>query len=96
MKTIYKYPLTPAIKQHIPLPKDAEILTVQVQKGDICLWASVNTHNHIKERCIEIYGTGHEIPDDGMERKYISTFQLDGGSLIYHTFEYTGFVQLKF
>ena len=92
MKTIYKYQLKADKKQYVPLPKDSQILTVQVQKGDVCLWALVDTHNHVEERCIEIYGTGHPIDNDGMERKYISTFQLDGGSLIYHAFEYTGFV----
>lgn len=92
MKTIFKYQLGADEKQYVSLPKDSEILTVQAQKGNPCLWALVDTQNHFEERCIEIFGTGHEIPNDGMDRKYISTFQLDGGTFIYHAFEYTGFV----
>lgn len=40
------------------------------------------------ERSIEIFGAGHEIPVDmGIERKYISTFQMSDGNYVFHAFE---------
>jgi hypothetical protein len=95
MKTIFKYQLGFDEKQYVSLPKDAKILTVQVQKNNPCLWTLVDTENEIEKRRIEIYGAGHEIPNDGMERKYISTSQMYDGDFVFHVFEYTGFVNSK-
>jgi len=48
----------------------------------------VNPENEIEERVIEIFGTGHNLPFDmGIERKYISTYQLSGGNYVFHAFE---------
>jgi len=41
-KTIWKFTLDLVDEQQVSLPKDAEILSVQVQNGNICLWALVN------------------------------------------------------
>ena len=91
-KTIYKYPLAVSDFQEVLLPLGAEILTVQVQGENACMWALVNPDEHQKEgRNIEIFGTGHPIGYDmGIRRKYISTFQLQGSQLVFHAFEYTG------
>lgn len=90
-KTIYKYPLQVTDLQEVLLPIGAEILTIQVQNEIPCLWALVDP-DQIKEIVnIEIFGTGHPISYDiGVSRKYISTFQLNDGQLVFHTFEYTG------
>lgn len=48
-------------------------------------------NNEKEDRFIEIFGTGHPVGYDmGVDRKYISTYQLNGGSLVFHVFEYTG------
>ena len=87
-KTIYKYTLQTTDKQTVSLPKDAEILSIQTQFEEPQLWALVSLDNEIEERFIEIFGTGHEIHSDmGVERKYISTYQLSGGNYIFHAFE---------
>lgn len=84
---IWKYPLAITDLQSVMMPVGAEILTVQMQGSQLCLWAKVNTVAVPKARRIEIAGTGHPIPDVG--RRYISTVQQLGGSLIWHVFELT-------
>ena len=41
MRTIWKYELAMIGRQTVPMPADAEILSVQVQAGVPCLWALV-------------------------------------------------------
>jgi len=87
MKRIYKYPLELTDTQFVELPLGAEILTVQMQGDRLCLWAMVNTLPEAikKNRRIEIIGTGNPVPTGVL--KYISTFQMMGGGLIFHAFE---------
>lgn len=85
MQTIYKYPIEVTDNQHINIPRDGKILTVQVQGGQPCLWVLVDPDNDPEDRHIEVFGTGHPISDD--ERDYIGTFQMHGGALIFHVFE---------
>lgn len=85
--TIYKYPIAMTDEQTIPLPAGARILSAQVQRGQICLWASVDREEkRIEPRTFRIIGTGHPVPDLG-ELAYIATVQFDGGALIFHVFE---------
>lgn len=88
-KTIYKYNLKVMGRQTIELPIGAEILTIQSQYENPCLWALVDPENtDSKSRVIEMFGTGHPVGYDmGVSRKYISTFQLNGGQLVFHVFE---------
>ena len=39
----------------------------------------------VLRRYVEVYGTGHQI--ETMGREYVDTFQLMGGSLVFHVFE---------
>lgn len=89
MKTIYKYQLNTADIIDIEMPIDSEILTVQAQHGKPCIWAMVDDNGKFKTRRFEIYGTGHEIRplEEYKCRKYIGTYQLLGGGLIFHVFE---------
>ena len=87
-QSIWKFPMDVNDKVKISMPKGAEILTVQTQHETPCIWALVDTENGKEERYFEIFGTGHPIPNDmGVERKYINTFQLKGGALVFHLFE---------
>ena len=91
MQTIWKFELTTTDEQTIEIPLGAEFLTVQVQNNNPCIWALVDPSQPTEKRHIEIYGTGHRIHTDiGVERKYIGTYQLNGGSLVFHVFEYLG------
>ena len=87
MKKIYKYQLDLLDTQFVELSLGAEILTVQMQGNQLCLWAMVNTLPEAikKNRRIEIIGTGNPVPIDDL--KYISTFQMMDERLTYHVFE---------
>lgn len=87
MKTIWKFPLSITGQQQISMPEGAEILCVQVQRGQVCLWALVNPNFVKKPRTIEIFGTGHEVDD--APRTYIGTVQVHpmGSDLVWHVFE---------
>ena len=90
-KKIYKYDLDVTDVQHIQLPAGSEILTVQTQFDIPRLWALVDPNeSDTEERTIEMFGTGHDIHCDmGIDRKYIATFQIRAGNLVFHAFERT-------
>lgn len=85
MKTIWKYQLDVTTEQVVMMPKQAQILTVQIQDGTPCMWAVVSPGSPSEKRTFRIYGTGHPIADD--LGRYIGTFQLRGGLLVFHLFE---------
>lgn len=86
MKTIFKYALEVTDTQTVDLPADAVILTVQLQNGDPMLWALIDADTtQGQTRKIHIYGTGHPIRD--RLGRYLSTFQMQNGRLVFHVFE---------
>lgn len=91
MKRIFKYDLEIVDEQHLILPHEYEILTVQPQGEKLCLWAMVNSESSYKNITIRIHGTGHPIASEAFETlKYISTVQMYDGSLVLHCFELVG------
>ena len=70
---------------NIDLPKDAEILTIDMQFGSLQLWALVDPLKPLQKRIFRMAGTGHPIENENLD--YINTFQEMGGSLIWHIFE---------
>jgi hypothetical protein len=83
--TIWKFPLEVEPRQTIDLPRGAQVLTVQVQRGQPCLWALVDETREIVPRTIVTVPTGSETNLGLLE--YIETYQLDGGALVFHVFE---------
>lgn len=73
----------------IDMPKGAQILTIQMQHGNPCIWAVVDPLEKSVRRGIAIHGTGHNIntAKKYIAEGYIGTFQLDNGSLIFHAFD---------
>lgn len=72
----------------VEMPKGAQILTVQNQNDLVCIWALVNPGNAKELRYFEIYGTGHNIfTKNNTELRYINTYQLDEGTIVFHLFE---------
>ena len=85
-KTIWKFPLYVSDTVRVNMPKGAEILTVQRQGEQACLWAIVDATAEREERVFEIYGTGNGMVQDmGIQRKYIGTFQEP--PFVWHVFE---------
>jgi hypothetical protein len=83
-KSIWKFVLETTDTQQIEMPEGAEILTIQTQNEHPCIWALVDPAAPKRKVTFEILGTGHIIYDK--ERKYIGTYQLDNGSLVFHCF----------
>ena len=86
MTTIYKYTLEPG-RTKLQMPQGAQVLTVQMQNGTPCLWAKVDPTRPAELRIFDVYGTGHTMPDDP-RMVYVATFQMDGGALVWHAFEW--------
>lgn len=82
--TIWKFQLKTVAVQAVSMPPDAKILSVQDQYGIPCLWAVLDPDAQTVQRCIEIFGTGHEVPT--AERNYIGTVQ-DADGFVWHVFE---------
>lgn len=83
--TIWKYEIEATDRLTISIPKGAQFLSVQVQRQNICVWFLVNPKLPPEDRFFSIYGTGHVIPMQ--PGTYLGTFQLMGGSLVFHLFE---------
>lgn len=87
MKTIWKFPIKVTAEQKVKMPFDSKIIAVQVQHGEITLWAEVLEQSPPLDRTIEIFGTGHRM--SAAPRNYIGTVQTMGGSLVWHVYERT-------
>lgn len=85
MKTIHKFALELKDSQKILMPGSAAILALQVQHGEPCLWALVDTEQPLVTREFITRGTGH--PIDDLAHNYIGTYQLKGGDLVFHVLE---------
>lgn len=83
MKKIYKYTLELDNVQKVPLPKDAQILSAQLQHGCLTMWALVSPNNEPEDRTIQIFGTGHDVPV--LPLYFIDTVQ--EGNFVWHIFE---------
>lgn len=84
MKTIWKYGFDTLDSWTFTMPRGAVLLTVAAQFDAACLWALVDPEQPSVERKILIYGTGHSIERND---PYVGTYQLAGGSLIFHVFD---------
>lgn len=85
-QSIWKYTLGGKAIEEIEMPQGAQILCVQTQREDVCLWAVVDESAPMQKRIIEVFGTGHPMPRTE-SRVYIGTFQMNAGSLVFHVFE---------
>lgn len=90
MKTIWKFPLTVTDVQIVMMPPGAEILSVEIQGGIICLWALIDVKKETQLEVphqIEIVGTGNPMQqiDHWLSRKFIGTVQQ--GQFVWHIFE---------
>lgn len=84
--TVYKYPIPIDDDFALNLPKDARVLTVQTQKGEPFIWVLINPHATQTPRKFILAGIGHPIHRPDL-LKYIGSFQLPQGSLVFHLFE---------
>ena len=91
-KKLRKIVLANERHQVLRLPKDAELLTVQLMPSDpppgydICLWG-VGERGQIVERHIGIFEAGDKLPV--AQTTYIGTFQNPAQTKAFHVFELT-------
>ncbi len=85
MRTIWKFELEITDEQKISMPKNAKILSVQAQHDRPCVWAIVDDKEILEDRFFIIHGAGH--PCNGGFSKFIGTFQVHSGRLVFHLFE---------
>ena len=81
---VYKYALPIEDWATVEMPVGAEVLCVQVQNQQPYLWARVQPDSPTVPRCFRVAGTGHELGTD--VGRYIGSFQLHGGHLVFHVF----------
>ncbi len=85
MQRVYKYPIRIADVFSLELPRGAQLLDVQTQRGEPHLWALVDADAVLERRWFRLAGTGHDIPE--AVKSHAGSFQLQGGSLVFHVFE---------
>jgi hypothetical protein len=81
MKKIRKYELLQSTI--IMLPEGSEILYVQEQNNNICIWVLCDPNATLKERVFDVYMTGEDLPDNPGE--YIATVHIRRS--VVHVFE---------
>lgn len=88
MKTIWKFEIDFSNKK-VMMPVGCKILSTQIQSDIICIWAEVDTGEIQEEVIFEVFGTGHELPQNmGISREYVGTVQI--GPTVWHIYKYTG------
>ena len=86
MRKIFKYQLPIDDISEIEMPEGAEILCVQNQYEIACIWALVNSEAENIKRKFALVATGQAIPEN-LNCKYLDTFQVMDGKLVFHCFE---------
>jgi hypothetical protein len=69
----------------IEMPQSAEILSVQNQDENLCVWALVDPHGAKDVRCLRVAGTGHVVP--AQSAAFLGTVQFHFGRLVLHVFD---------
>ena len=85
MKSIWKFGFQITGRFRLAIPKGAQVLHVEAQHGQACLWALVDPAAETEEREFGIYGTGHPLPDN--LGRHVGTFLMDSGNMVWHVFE---------
>lgn len=70
----------------VDMPRGGKVLSVAAQRDRVQMWALVDPGAAKETRRFRLAGTGHALscPE---ELRFIGTFQMHGGSLVFHLFE---------
>lgn len=85
MNQVWKYNINPDDYTSLEIPKDANVLSVGEQFGNVCIWVMVDPSKNKETRKFRLAGTGHPINE--LYLSFVGTVQLDGGSMVFHLFE---------
>lgn len=86
MITVHKYPVQMQAEFTVELPRGAEFLSVHEQNGEPQMWFRVDTSRELAKQVFSIVGTGHPIAPELSSLPHLGTFQVAGGSLVFHLF----------
>lgn len=95
MMTVWKYPLSIEDRQTIDMPRGTRALSVQVQHGELTVWALVDDDQRENLAPVNflITGTGNPIQGLAFESwRFLSTVQLMQGQMVFHVFVQDGLV----
>lgn len=84
MNAIWKYTLD-KLDKRLDIPASAKILAVHEQRGEICLWATVDPGMDRESRRFLVIGTGHDMPEGQLD--FVGTVGLNDWALVFHVFE---------
>lgn len=87
MLTVFKYPLHFDDYQSISIPSGAVLLSVRMQHEIPMLWALVDPSHSLEYRNFRMAGTGHTISENPESLRFVDTFLVDDGLLVFHVFE---------
>ena len=82
---VWKYPVKVDDRFSVEMPKGAEVLHVDLQRGGVFMWARVDPAAPPEIRSFRLAGTGHELAGD--VGRHVGSFMLAGGGLVFHVFE---------
>lgn len=83
---VWKYPVPIVGDGRVTLSvPGGVVMSVQMQRGEPCLWMGVDPEMPKQERCFEWVGTGHDVPSHVIQ--YVGTVQSNGGVFVWHLFE---------
>lgn len=80
-KVIHKFAVHPD-RQEIFAPRNAEILSVGMQDGEIIVWMTVNPQEPFLYHRVYVVGTGREVPS---HCKFVGT--VFDGPFVWHIFK---------
>ncbi len=83
---IWKYQIPVKDEFKIEMPSGAQVLTVDTQSNQPCIWVMVDPNALEEFRPFRLVGTGHPCNDVSADQ-YIGTFQVSGGALVFHLFD---------
>lgn len=84
MKTIHKYVLN-NVKNEVQTFEGAKFLHVDNQRGEITVWAEVDTRNRKAKKILHVVGTGNEVPEEAT--KHLGSAIFSEGMIVFHIYE---------
>lgn len=85
---VYKYRLQLFDRQIVKMPSNSRILSIQGQHGTLTMWALVDVNSEPVVREFFVFGTGHPVPAEMVDRlAFVGTVQMNDGLLVWHVFE---------
>ena len=82
-KVVWKSHISPG-QTEVNLPRGANPVSVDVQNGHLMMWSIVDSAQPKVPLSIYVAGTGADLPEH-IDR-FIGTFLIEGGSLVFHVF----------